>query len=157
MRIKILNIQECNTKHEKVLGKGGYANIYKGFYDGKEIVLKCVPVKSEKTRRRTIEEYFLLRVASALGCAPRIDKIFGFDMLMYQECIEFPMEVCLKVDKNPINTDEIYQSLAIFHKLKIVHQDIKPDNIMFSPYKKKMVFVDFGLSRIIEEELGKQT
>ena len=119
--------------------------------------MKCIPVKSDKTRRRAIEEYFLLRVASALDCAPKIDKVFGFDMLMYQECIEFPMEVCLNKDKNPINTDEMYQILDILHRLKIVHQDIKPDNIMFSPYKKKMVFVDFGLSRIIEEELGMQT
>ena len=99
----------------------------------------------------------MLRVASALDCAPKIDRIFGFDMLMYKECIEFPMEVCQKTEKNPFETEEIYKNLAIFHRLKIVHQDIKPENIMFSPSKKKIVFVDFGLSRIIEEELGKQT
>ena len=76
---------------------------------------------------------------------------------MYQECIEFPMEVCQNTNENPINTEDMYRSLAILHKLRIVHQDIKPDNIMFSPSKKKMVFVDFGLSQIIQEELGKQT
>ena len=87
MRIKILNNKECNTKHEKPIGTGGHADVYKGIYDDKEIVLKCIPIRSEITRRRAIQEYFLLRVASALDCAPKIDRVFGFDMLMYQECI----------------------------------------------------------------------
>ena len=46
MNIDILNIQESNAKHEQVFGKGGYANIYKGVYDGKEIVIKCLPIRS---------------------------------------------------------------------------------------------------------------
>ena len=46
MRIDILNIQESNAKHEQAIGKGGYANIYKGVYDGKEIAVKCIPIKS---------------------------------------------------------------------------------------------------------------
>ena len=32
--------------------------------------------------------------------------------------------------------------------------DIKPDNIMFSPSHQRMVFIDFGLSRLIAEEIG---
>ena len=68
----------------------------------------------------------MLRVASALDCAPKIDKVFGFDMLMYQECIEFPMEVCQNAHKLRFNTEEIYEKLAILHKVKIIHQDIKP-------------------------------
>ena len=40
------------------------------------------------------------------------------------------------------------------HRLHIVNQDIKPPNIMFSPKFKKMVFIDFGLSTIVEEKLG---
>ena len=43
------------------------------------------------------------------------------------------------------------------HKLKIVHRDIKPENIMLSPSFRKPVFIDFGLSTIIKEEIGTKT
>lgn len=37
-------------------------------------------------------------------------------------------------------------SLVLLHELKIVHYDIKPENIMYSKYYKKFVFIDFGLA-----------
>jgi len=40
------------------------------------------------------------------------------------------------------------------HRFNIVHFDIKPENIMFSPTFKKAVFIDFGLSEIIKESFG---
>ena len=43
------------------------------------------------------------------------------------------------------------------HSFHIVHQDIKPPNIMFSRRYNKTVFIDFGLSAIIEEPLGYKT
>jgi serine/threonine protein kinase len=36
------------------------------------------------------------------------------------------------------------------HLMKIVHFDIKPDNLMWSNHFKREVFIDFGLSEIIE-------
>ena len=47
--------------------------------------------------------------------------------------------------------------MAVLHAFKIIHCDIKPDNIMFSPSYKKNVFIDFGLSQIIEESAGPQS
>ena len=44
----------------------------------------------------------------------------------------------------------------MLHKLHIVHQDIKPDNIMMSPTFQKLVFIDFGLSTFIKEKIGKK-
>jgi serine/threonine protein kinase len=35
--------------------------------------------------------------------------------------------------------------------------DIKPENIAFSPYFQKDVFLDYGFSDIIEEEVGYKT
>lgn len=43
------------------------------------------------------------------------------------------------------------------HRLHLVHQDIKPENIMYSPSHKRMVFIDFGLSTFINEEIGEKT
>jgi serine/threonine protein kinase len=35
------------------------------------------------------------------------------------------------------------------HLLKIIHFDIKPSNIMFSKSYNKAVFIDFGISDLI--------
>lgn len=43
------------------------------------------------------------------------------------------------------------------HRLGLVHQDIKPENIMYSPSHKRLVFIDFGLSTLINEEIGMKT
>lgn len=40
------------------------------------------------------------------------------------------------------------------HQYGIVHQDIKPENIMFSRELNKAVFIDFGLSAIVAEQVG---
>ncbi len=38
--------------------------------------------------------------------------------------------------------------------LKIVHRDIKPSNIMFSSTFKKMIFIDFGCTEVLNELVG---
>ena len=43
------------------------------------------------------------------------------------------------------------------HKFNLVHRDIKPENIMYSPKFDRMVFIDFGLSTFIQEEIGNKT
>ena len=43
------------------------------------------------------------------------------------------------------------------HRLNIIHYDIKPENIIFSKAFNKAVFIDFGLSEIIEEKIGLKT
>jgi serine/threonine protein kinase len=40
------------------------------------------------------------------------------------------------------------------HGFKIIHLDIKPENIIFSSHFAKPVFIDFGFSEIINEKIG---
>jgi serine/threonine protein kinase len=40
------------------------------------------------------------------------------------------------------------------HQLKIVHSDIKPANIMWSPKLNKNVMLDYGLCEFINEDWG---
>lgn len=47
--------------------------------------------------------------------------------------------------------------MRTLHAFKIIHVDIKPDNIMYCPIRKKLVLIDFGFSRVIEEEVGFKT
>ena len=41
--------------------------------------------------------------------------------------------------------------------MHIVHSDIKPDNIQFSPSLSQPVFIDFGLSDMLREQSGETT
>lgn len=43
------------------------------------------------------------------------------------------------------------------HSLKVVHRDIKPDNIMYSKSFKKHVFIDFGGSILLKESIGQKS
>lgn len=43
------------------------------------------------------------------------------------------------------------------HLLHIIHFDIKPDNICYSNTFKKYVFIDLGLHRVVEEDIGEKT
>jgi serine/threonine protein kinase len=38
--------------------------------------------------------------------------------------------------------------LHLMHQLGITHNDVKPNNILFSSTLKKLVFIDFGLSDV---------
>jgi len=44
------------------------------------------------------------------------------------------------------------QNIKILHTLKLVHKDIKPDNILYSSSKNKFVFTDFGLAHSVEQK-----
>jgi tRNA A-37 threonylcarbamoyl transferase component Bud32 len=40
------------------------------------------------------------------------------------------------------------------HSLNITHNDLKTDNIVYSPSLDKLVFIDFGLSEVNIQKLG---
>ena len=40
------------------------------------------------------------------------------------------------------------------HTLKMVHRDMKVDNIGWSPYFRRWVFIDFGFAKILKENIG---
>ena len=43
------------------------------------------------------------------------------------------------------------------HFLKIIHGDVKNDNLMYSPSFGKPVFIDFNCSRVVKEPIGCKT
>ena len=69
------------------------------------------------------------------------------------------MEKCIEVKdaRKNLTYDDLKllkKKLLILHHFKLIHMDIKPMNIMFSEEFNSLVFIDFGFSKIISEELG---
>lgn len=88
--------------------------------------------------------------------APKILTPYGFDLICYRNCIEFCMEQCLPwYSAHIYGPDEIEERLkhcmVVMHLLRIVHRDIKPDNIVWSPSLQQLVLCDFGISTPVAE------
>ncbi len=49
---------------------------------------------------------------------------------------------------------ELKRILKEMHSLSIIHRDIKPCNIMYSPSYQKYVLIDFGISEYVSERPG---
>ena len=49
------------------------------------------------------------------------------------------------------------EGLSILHQINIIHGDINRFNIMWSNYYKKYVFIDFGISLFIRENIGQKS
>ena len=47
--------------------------------------------------------------------------------------------------------------LKVLHALRIVHGDIKRENIMWSNSLKKPVLIDFGLATVVKEHIGEES
>ena len=64
-----------------------------------DFVIKCYPsdeiVTSGETFARALKEYSFLRIAGAIGVSPQISRNNGFDMVFYNDCVEFAMERCV--------------------------------------------------------------
>ena len=47
--------------------------------------------------------------------------------------------------------------MKIMHTIKMVHRDIKEDNIGYSKYYRKWIFLDYGFAKFIDENIGYKT
>ena len=86
-----------------------------------------------------------------LEIGPAYHQIFGFDVLLFDDSIEFAMEMC---EQNYLEAErmekDLIEGLKVMHSLKIVHRDIKDKNVSWSPTFKKWVFLDFGFATFLK-------
>ena len=97
-----------------------------------------------------------MRIAGVLGCGPEVsNELTGFDLVCYADCVEFVMEECALLTQ--LLPEDIYclrLKLRRLHELRIIHPDIKPDNVAVSTKSGEPVFLDLGLSELLSEPLG---
>jgi len=70
--------------------KGGYGNIYQITHQKEYYALKCLPYYDGTLSlaiRSAISEFFILKIASALQIGPYVHSPFGFDLIIYRNCI----------------------------------------------------------------------
>ena len=93
---------------------------------------------------------------SAIEVGPKLLRTKGFDFILFEDCMEFEMEICQPVRRETAETD-LKENLLKMHQLNVIHSDIKPANVMFSVSYGKNVFLDFGVSEVVKEEVWEPT
>ena len=111
-----------------------------------------------------IVEYCIAKVCSILGVGVSVGSPdHQFDLLCYEDCIEFAME-----KRTPLSNrifayaevedieEQLKHCLKVMHAFGLVHKDIKPDNILVDS-KGTVLLADFGISTYVAEQPGQKS
>jgi len=161
----IINI--CNSKYyykkEKLIGKGSFCSVYKGYRKMSDNKMINVAVKIEKkngeinTLLKEYKYYKLLREKNK--DSNNIPKYYALlkDENNYYLILQL-YGLSLESIKKKINKEfdlfsikniaiNIIKLIEFIHECGFLHRDIKPDNILLSKDYKKIYLIDFGLSK----------
>lgn len=141
---------------EAKISEGGFANVYRAYdtIEGIRVALK-IPSPSI-TSREWLEDFRKeARTAARLdhpNILPLKDASFvdGYFVMAFRlaertlaQRLQKRMSAKLALDY----TDQMLQAVAYAHRLRIVHCDIKPENLLIFPHNRLMLS-DFGTAKI---------
>ncbi|CAL5400741.1 unnamed protein product [Camellia sinensis] len=148
-----------------VIGKGGYGVVYKGHdLETDQIVAIKKMYASDLNNSATMQEISLLKemehanIVKLLEAKPNTDKgsYLIFEYLDYD--LEKFMKKFPEISKNKQRIKnfmrQILSGLAYCHKLKIIHRDLRPDNLLVDREGSVVKIADFGLARKFGSPLG---
>ena len=99
--IQVLKIYfDSEIFYRSLIAKGTYGKIYDYKFNDKNYVIKSQKLKLKdreelnKNFDEIIKEYFCSKIASAIGIGPAMEKIFGYDLLWFDDSLEFALEKC---------------------------------------------------------------
>ena len=154
----------------ELIGKGGYSEVYKAYDVEKHIFVACKLVQindnwNDKIKdsyiKHTVRENLILKNLDHPNIVKLLDtiEINNFSFCNILEYCTGPNLGLYILKNGPVNEKiakiivyQILQALSYLNKLskKIIHYDLKPDNIIFND-DMTIKITDFGLSKIIDE------
>lgn len=150
-------VPDVDTMHGfgdfKLLKTTAYASLYVAVKSGKRFLLKTTKDKSEWQERLLHREYEI-----ALGMEhPHIAHVYTMESIeplgvaIVMEYIDgrtlgdYLAERPSRKERQRI-LDELFKAVEYMHKRGVVHNDIKPDNILISNVSDTLKLIDFGLA-----------
>lgn len=138
------------------VGSGTYGIIEKQSLVSKEFVTKVLFVDvCVQSIIDAIQEVAIGKLCSALGIGPAFETGIEFDVVVYQNAIQFHLELCvpyyLRQSEYGRFRSDMTDNLVALHFFQIIHKDIKPANIVWSVQFGRFVFCDFGLSHYVAQ------
>jgi serine/threonine protein kinase len=159
----VLNLDVNSGGSAECIGKGTYGAILIKNVASVEFVAKLQfrqPIKHNI--EDVLREVAISKVCSLFGIGPAVKTDIPYDLVVYNDGIQFHLERCLPLSEcqllqmNTIASDLKY-CLSVLHSLRIVHKDIKPQNVLWSQHYNRFVLCDFGISHYVKESIGQKT
>jgi serine/threonine protein kinase len=146
-------------KIEKV-GEGGFGEVFRGKYGTLDVAIKQIKFDEtcEADEDNDVYKILLNEIKVMLKAnSPDIPKFFGIWKhedhyhLIFEFIFGKSFKSCFndmdKVTKLKVVRDFL-GILADFHEKKLIHRDVKPDNIMIETQNNRPRLIDFGVSKI---------
>lgn len=146
-----------DVKKEKIIRKGAEANLYSGYWFGKEVIFKCrIPKKYRieeldkriRTERTLNEARALIKVKNYGIYVPQVFEIDSTNSTIVMKYIQGnklkDILANLDDDLKKKYFYEIGRSIATLHKNGHIHGDITTSNIIITP-EGNTFLIDFGL------------
>ena len=152
----------------KKIGEGGFGKTFKAIDEYKPSQPVCVikqffPQRQGKSNIEKAAELFSQEAVrlDELGKHPQIPELFAYfsqdgQQYLVQEFIDGQNLLEELEQQGIFNESKICQLLVdiltvlkFVHDNKVIHRDIKPDNIIRRSSDQKLVLVDFGVSKVV--------
>ena len=95
LQLKALNAMCDSDIHScGQVSSGTYGTVYRAKFREKFYAVKCIRLDRDslnytKTLTKAIKEFCFLKICSILKLGPKVTNAFGFDLILYENCIEF--------------------------------------------------------------------
>ncbi|KAJ1132495.1 hypothetical protein NDU88_010804 [Pleurodeles waltl] len=146
-----------NYCSDRYLGKGCCGKVRKGWYEGTSAAIKIIPCHKmdEDDLKRECRVYAKLKhknVVKLLGPPVKRKHNWHIPLQLIEGCtledLVFPSCTLSAAEKDHIILG-MCKGLRYLHKKNIVHQDLKPNNVMVEHATKRAVIIDLGLAKFI--------
>lgn len=135
------------------IGEGTFSEVFEGIYLETSERVAIKRIRSTSRPSRTCNE---VRILLALGEHAHVSKLLryhrsGGDVSLVMQCghnLSFRYYFAsMSVPDIQLYFRSLFDALQYVHAQSIIHRDIKPNNILFSPQHQSFLLIDFGLAQ----------
>jgi serine/threonine-protein kinase len=164
LRAHVERVLTANYELDREIGRGGMGIVYKARDRRlkRHVAIKVLP--PELAFRSEIRTRFLREAETAASLShPNIVPIYTVDerdgivyfVMAFVDgenlAVRLHRQGALDADETRRIMIEVSRALAYAHQARVVHRDIKPDNILLQAEDGRVMVTDFGIARAVSE------